>query len=366
MISMRLHRVLSACCALLLTACDPPPVPPAPPLAVLVRTVGADSATPINVYTGEVRSRYETELSFRVAGKLVERRANVGDAVRKGDMLARLDPQDLRLSAEASRDQLVAAEAELKLARAELDRARQLVAKEFVSVSVLDGRRTAVDAAEARVRQARAQSELSANQANYAALRADHDAVVTAVLVDPGEVVSAGQAVLRLAREDAREVLIYVPEGRIGELRVGMAAQVRPLTDTGRGYLAQVREVAAAADPATRTFAVRVAIPAADQRLPLGASALVGFIDVAAKAMLVPLPAVAQRDGASVVWVVDAQSVVQPREVEVLALREDGALIGNGLEAGATVVVSGTHRLTPGQQVRPQPEGAAISLDAQR
>ena len=253
----------------LLTACDKPTAEAPPPLAVLVREVGQQSAVPLTIYTGEVRARHETDLSFRVGGKLVARNVEVGDAVRKGAALARLDPQDLRLSAEAARDQLSAAEAELSLARSELDRARQLVAQNFMSESVLDSRRTAVEGAEARVRQARAQSELTANQAGYTVLKAEHDAVVLAVLADRGEVVAAGQPVLRLARQDEREVLIHVPEGRVAGISVGMPAQVRPLADTERHYAAQVREMAAAADAATRTFAVRLSIEGADERLPL-------------------------------------------------------------------------------------------------
>ena len=209
---------LAIAAALLLSACDSPPPPVAVPLSVLVREVGQDVAVPLTVYTGEVRARHETDLSFRVGGKLVARLVEVGDRVRPGQLLARLDPQDLRLSAEAARDQLVAAEAERSLARAELERARQLLAKKFVSEAVLDSRVTAVDAAEARVRQARAQSELSSNQAAYSTLRAEQPAVVLAVLADRGEVVGAGQAVLRTAHETEREVLIHVPEGRIGSI----------------------------------------------------------------------------------------------------------------------------------------------------
>lgn len=350
----------------LLTACQKVEPPPPPPLAVLVRDVGNQGATPLTIYTGEVRARHEADLSFRVGGKLVERLVEVGDSVRKGMPLARLDPQDLKLSADAARDQLSAAEAELSLARAELDRARQLVAQNFMSESVLDSRKTSVDAAEARVRQARAQFELSSNQAAYSTLRSEHDAVVLAVLADRGEVVAAGQPVLRTARQDEREVLIHVPEGRIGGIVAGMDAQVSPLADTGRRYAARVREVAAAADSATRTFAVRLGIVGADEFLPLGASALAGFVDSQAHGTLLPLPAVVRLDGQTVVWSVGQDGVVTPQRVELLALREDGALVGEGLAPGMKVVVAGTHRLTPGQTVRAVPENAPIQLDVAR
>ena len=352
--------------AVLVAACEAPPPPASAPLSVLVREVGGGGAIPLTVYTGEVRARHETDLSFRVGGKLVERLVEAGDRVRKGQLLARLDPQDLRLSAEAARDQLAAAEAELSLARAELERARQLLAQKFISESVHDSRQTTVDAAEARVRQARAQSELSSNQAAYSTLRADHDAVVLAVLADRGEVVGAGQPVLRTARESDREVLIHVPEGRIGSISPGLVAEIRPLADPDRGYRGTVREIAAAADAATRTFAVRLSIGAADEMLPLGASAVAGFVDVQASGTLLPLPAVVQRDGRAVVWSVDGDGRVSPHEVELLALREDGAVVGRGLSPGMKVVVAGTHRLTPGQAVRAVPENAPVQLDAGR
>ena len=352
--------------AVLLGACDAPPPPTSAPLSVLVREVGRDGAVPLTIYTGEVRARHETDLSFRVGGKLVERLVDAGDRVRPGQLLARLDPQDLRLSAEAARDQLAAAEAELSLARAELERARQLLAQKFISESVLDSRQTAVDAAEARVRQARAQSELSSNQAAYSTLRAEHPAVVLAVLADRGEVVGAGQPVLRTAREAEREVLIHVPEGRIGSISPGLAAEVRPLADSSRGYRGTVREIAAAADAATRTFAVRLSVESADEMLPLGASAVAGFADEQTRGTLLPLPAVVQRDGKTVVWSVDGAGRVSPTEVELLALHADGALVGKGLVPGMQVVVAGSHRLTPGQIVRAVPEDAPVQLDAGR
>lgn len=361
-------RIVSALSlgALLLSGCEKPASPPPAPLAVLVREVGAEGATPIQVYTGELRARYETDLAFRVGGKLVARPVDVGDTVHRGDVLARLDAADLRLSAQAARDQLAAAQAELSLAQAELERARQLVAQKFISASVLDSRQTAMEAAEARVRQAGAQSALSANQADYSTLRAEHEAVVLAVRAELGEVVAAGQAVLRVARTDEREVVIHVPEGRIGEVAVGMGALVRPLADQQRTYRAMVREVAAAADPATRTFELRLLVPDADQHLPLGASVLAGFVGTAGSGTLLPLPAVAQLDGRSVVWTVDADGRVAPQEVQLLELREDGALVGPGLSPGARIVVAGTHRLTPGQRVRAVAEQAPVTLDAQR
>ena len=145
-----------------------------------------------------------------------------------------------------------------------------------------------------------------------------------------------------------------------------MPAQVRRLANPARSYAAEVREIAAAADFRTRSFAVRLSLPQADQHLPLGSSAVAGFASAAGAGTLLSLPAVGQFRGRSVVWAVDAQGEVQPREVELLALREDGALIGSGPEPGLQVVLAGTHRLSPGQIVRVLAEDAPVALDARR
>ena len=252
----------------LLAACSAPAPQTPPPPAVLVRSVDAASAPPaVQVYAGEVRARIESDLGFRIGGKLVERLVDVGADVAAGAPLALLDAQDVRLAQASAQAAAAAAESDLALARSEFVRARDLQARNFVSSSVLDARRSALQAAEARLRQARAQAEVAANQAGYARLEAPAAGVVTAVLAEPGQVVGAGQAVLRLARPDEREVLIHVPEGRATGLVPGSAAQVRPWAAPEREYAGRVREVAPAADAATRTHAVRVAVPGADAAL---------------------------------------------------------------------------------------------------
>ncbi|MFB1030691.1 MAG: efflux RND transporter periplasmic adaptor subunit, partial [Thauera sp.] len=196
-----------------LAACSAPAPHTPPPPAVLVRSVDAASAPPAaQVYAGEVRARIESDLGFRIGGKLVERLVDVGAEVAAGAPLALLDAQDVRLALASAQAAAAAAESDLALARSEFARARELQARNFISSSSLDARRTALQAAEARLRQARAQAEVAANQAGYARLEAPAAGVVTAVLAEPGQVVGAGQAVLRLARPDEREVLIHVPE----------------------------------------------------------------------------------------------------------------------------------------------------------
>ncbi len=361
---MRLPLALLALA--LLSACSEAPPPSAPPRAVLVQSAPSEAVETTRVYAGDVRARHESDLAFRVGGKLVERRVDAGSRVRAGEVLMRIDPQDVELAAAAARAQRAAAEADLALAVAELRRGAELREAGFISESALDARRTAKEAAEARLRQARAQAAAAANQAEYSTLRADHDGIVLEIGAEVGQVLAAGQPALRLARHGEREVQIHVPESRIREVSPGQAAMVRPWSDARQGFAATVREVAPAADPATRTYAVRVRVADAADALPLGATAHVVFPSRTNSERLLPLTAVTAIDGRSVVWVVDAQSRVTPVEVEVRGLREDGVLVGAGLDPGARIVIAGVHRLVPGETVRAVTDRAPVALDLSR
>jgi multidrug efflux system membrane fusion protein len=218
-----------------------------------------------------------------------------------------------------------------------------------------------MNATRARYEQAKAQLAVSANQAGYATLTADHDGVITAVSAEAGQVVAAGQPVLRLAREDEPEAAIFVPENRIGELRAARELGVVLWANPARIYPARVREIAPAVDPVTRTFAVRVSILARDAALQWGMTANVvlraGGADNSA---LLPLTALYRRDGKPAVWIYDpATRKVTLRPVDILAYREDGVVIRAGLNTGDYVVTAGVHKLTEGQTVRPyRPNGA--------
>lgn len=352
--------------ALLLAGCAEAPPPDKPPRTVLVHTVADGEAAALNIYAGDVRARFESDLAFRIGGKVVERKVDAGMHVRRGDVIMRLDPQDVRLEADAARAQLAAAQADLALADAEFRRSADLHAANFISQSALDARRTALSAAQARLQQARAQAEVAGNQAGYAILRAEHDGVVTAALVEAGQVVSAGQAVLRIARRDEREVLIHVPEHRIGNYSVGQPVVVRPWSDPDRNLAAAVREIAPAADMATRTFAVRVSVRETDTALSLGSTANVVFLSARDPGVLLPLPAVTEVDGRPAVWVVDGASRVRAAEVEIQSMREDGVVIRPGLPHGTQVVVAGVHKLVAGELVRAVADKAPVALDVVR
>ncbi len=321
---------------------------------VLAQKVVPGAAATREVYSGEVRARHEADLGFRIGGKLVSRQVDAGARVVRGQVLARLDPVDAKLAAESARAQLASAESELALARAELDRHADLLAKKFISRSAYDARLNAFNAASARLEQARSQSALSANQAAYTTLVADADGVVVSVAAEPGQVLAAGQPVLRLARAGALEVVVNVPESQVGRFRPGQAMGISLWSDPGRVFAGRVREIAGGADPVTRTYAVRVAAADPPPGTQLGMTASVSFAPaVDAGLVLLPLGALARTESGPSVWVVDPKTgKVSPRPVKVGQFREDGVTVTEGLAAGEFVVTAGVHKLRAGQVVR--------------
>lgn len=304
-----------------------------------VRSTGRTGSAPATMedrYSGEVRARIETTLGFRVGGKMVARLVDAGARVRAGQPLARLDPSDQRLAA-------AQAEAQRALAAAELRRTQELKAQNFISQAALDAKATAAAAAAA-------QAQLTKNQAAYTTLSADADGVVAAVLAEPGQVVGAGQGIFRIARDGEREVAIAIPESRLAGLKVG-AGGTAQLWD-GRRFSGQVREIAPAADAATRTFAVRFALTDAPADLPLGLSATVRFARAAAEEITVPLAAILQQGDQPAVWIVGADGTVTQRPIAVARYTDAGAVVKDGLQAGETVVAAGAFKLAAGEKVR--------------
>lgn len=342
----------------LLQACSKPVEPAPPPRPALVVTAGEDGTLDGMALVGEVRPRYESAQGFRIGGKIVERRVEVGTMVRKGQLLARLDAADTGLSAQAAEADVRSAEADNALASAELERQRQLYEKKFISKSALDIREAQYKTSLAKVEQARAQAAVSGNQSRYTALLAERDGVVTEIHAEPGQVVSSGEVIARVADLNQLEVVVAVPESRMQGIKVGGAALVRLWASYEKDYPAKVREVAPAADTATRTFQVKVAIPQTDAAVRMGMTAGVKFGNTDNSALLLPIAALTQRDGKNVVWVVDRKTnKVQPRLVETGPYREDGILITKGVSTGELVVAAGEHTLIPGQVVRPMQAG---------
>lgn len=321
--------------------------------AVRVLTVGAQDAVRTLEYAGEVRARHETRLAFRVGGKLVERRVDVGNTVRAGQPVARLDPADLGLAAASAEAQVASLQAEREFAQAELKRYRELLDKKFISQAEYDRRASVFATAQARLEAARVQLRQASNQVAYATLLADTPGVVTGVEAEAGQVVSAGQTVLRLARPGDKEVLFAVPEAErtlvqeAGEFTVALNAQ------PGKTWPARLRELSPAADPVTRTYAARVTIAGSPAEIALGMSARVSITASGAGTQLeLPLAALHSRDDTPQVYVVEPEGTVRAQAVKTAGVSGDRVVIAAGLAPGDVVVAAGAQLLRPGQRVR--------------
>lgn len=356
-----------------LVACSRPEPPAEPLRAVRTQSVGLGSATVTSEYAGEVRARVESRLGFRVGGKLLRRSVELGDAVKAGQLLAQLDPADLQLGQEAAQAALRAAQANVDQARADLARARELFAQNFIGAAEVERRETALKAAQGGFDQARAQAGVQGHQADYARLVAHASGVVTAVEAEAGMVVAAGSPVIRLAHEGPRDVVFSVPEDRLSLLRAlrgkpgGLKVAIWGGADGAQPELtATVREVAAAADPATRTFLVKADLGAADVRL--GQTATVRLAGASRDGVVrLPLAAVFEQAGRSSVWLLDAATMtVHAQPVAVAGAEGRQVLVSAGLAAGQEVVTAGVHALTQGQKVKRylEPKGEAPAAAA--
>lgn len=334
-----------------------------------VMTVRAATGEDVMVFAGEVRPRYEIDMSFRIGGKLLERKVDPGAQVRKGQPLARLDAQDARLAAAAATAQVGVADADLALAKAELDRNRQLLDQKFISQAAYDNKLSAYKVAFARRDSANAQSEVSANQAGYTTLVAESPGLITAVLAEAGQVVAAGQTVIRLARTEEREVVISVAESHASALRMGAPARISLWSQPQKFYVGKVREVAPAADALTRTYLVKISVQDADEGLRWGMTANVGIVGmrgaaVPGGAIVVPLTAINQQGQQPYVWVVESGNKVVLRPIQIARYLEGGAIIAAGLVDGEIIVVAGVHKLNAGEVVKPLPEPAFSGVTA--
>ena len=343
---MRVRHVLLASPLALCLAAGEPPRP------VRVATVAIQPLSSRLVLPGAVQARTQAELGFRVGGKVTARPVEVGDPVRAGQVLARIDQADLRLSEEAAEAALQAALAEAANARADLARYERVGRNSPAYLPSEFDKRTAMSRmADARTAQAVRQVALARSQRSYGELVADSDGVVTALPVQVGQVVSAGQTVAILARTDEIEVAANVPENRLAEIKAAGGVGVALWAAPGQVFHGRVREVGALADPMSRTFAVKVAVQDAPAGLmQLGMTATVSFERPAAPVARLPATALTDRDGKPAVWVLDpAHGRAELRPVEVAGYGGDGSLIVRaGLADGEQVVTAGVRQIEPG------------------
>lgn len=359
---------LTASMTATLSACSRTEAQPEPVRVVRTMIVSTASAGGSQEYAAEIRARSEVRLAFRVGGKMVSRAAEVGQRVKAGEVLARLDPEDLRLSQDAARAAVQAAQVNHDFNQADFKRFKELRDQGFISGAELERREATLKSAAAQLDQAKAQASVQVNQAAYSALVAPGAGVVVGVDAEPGTVLAAGAPVVRLALDGPRDAVFSVPEDTIAAVRplLGRAGAIGVrLWGSTEVLRATVREVAAAADPATRTFLVKADLAAPLQQLGQTATVLIELPRTEGITLL-PLVAVKESQGRSAVWVVDPSgSVVRSRPIEVAGAQGNDVVVKAGLKPGDRVVTAGVHVLTEGQSVRLQaaadapPAGAA-------
>ncbi|WP_341703554.1 efflux RND transporter periplasmic adaptor subunit [Ferrovibrio sp.] len=340
----------------ILAACDQPPPPPEPIRPVRTVTVAPQAFESRSSYTGEVRARYETSLAFRIGGKLVARFVEIGSEVKKGTLLGRLDPDDTRLAIQNARAQVSAAQANFNQAQTELTRYKRLFETRVISQAELDRRQNTYNTAQAQLDSAQSQLRVAQNQMDYTELHADADGVITGISAEAGQVVSAGQTVMKLARPEEKEVVFNVAENRLDELRNATAIAISLWASPDREFAGVVREIAPGADPVTRTYAVKVTVQNPPPAMRLGMTASVTIVRRGSdNVVALPLSALYQQGDRPAVWIYTGtaeQGSVALRPVAVAAYVEHAVLIADGLAAGEQVVTAGVHKLIPGQTVR--------------
>ncbi|MEN6565322.1 MAG: efflux RND transporter periplasmic adaptor subunit [Veillonellales bacterium] len=323
----------------------------------LVRTaiVGAAGESANYTYAGEVRGRFESQLSFQVAGKIIKRNVQLGSVVNAGDVLFQIDPKDLTQAVNSSSAQVYSAESQLKLAESNLQRYRQLFAKNAISRAELDQYENAYAVSQAAVQQASAQYGQSANQLDYSLLYADTGGIVSNITAEAGQVVSAGQTVVTIVWNGEREVEISVPENRLEELRKASQFTVSFWALPNIKVNGRVREIAPMATPTTRTYQVRISLLNPPPEIQLGMTASVSLTSAGHEnnsLISIPMSAIYQTNDTPGVWVV-TDSIVHLRPVQIVGLGNDQAQV-NGLFSGETIIRSGVHKLREGQKVRLQ------------
>ena len=335
----------------LLLACSPAPNVQVPIRAVKVLQVSESVLSSQLEFAGEVRARVEARVGFRVPGKLTARYVELGQRVKAGQLLAEMDAQDYRLSVDSARAQVNAAQTNRDLAAADYKRYKELRDKEFISGAELERRESSLKAAQSQFEQAQALLSTQRNQLTYSKLYADKSGVVTGLEAEVGQVLSAGMPVLRLAQDGARDVVFAVPEDKLSLVKPAQQLKVK-LWGGQQTLSAKVQELAASADPVTRTFVVKATLD--DMKVPLGSTATVMLSGEksTAKNMALPTSAVRQEGGKTAVWVVDPNSMtVKSQAIEVSGIQDNMVVVSSGLQPGQQVVTAGVHVLSEGQKV---------------
>ncbi|KAF1045780.1 MAG: Macrolide export protein MacA [Herbaspirillum frisingense] len=349
--------LLALSLAIMLAACSKPaPVAEAPREVVVLQAQQRNGAQGLHL-PAEVQSRFVTAMSFRIAGQLVERRVHLGDAVRKGQVVARLDPADAEHNAASARAELASARQHLDAAEKQLKRDTEQARDNLISAQQLEQSQDAQAAALAQLKAAQARAAVAGNQRDYTSLVAEHDGVISAEQANTGDVLSAGQPVFSLAWSGAVDVVTDVADNQVARIRPGTQASVTLPALPGRTFSGRVREVSPAADPQSRTYRVKVTLEQPDAALRLGMTGEVAIAPAAqgqqeAQVMVLPATALFHKGDKPAVWVVRADGQLELRPVTVSAYGERSIALSQGVAADDKVVVQGVHTLTAGEKVK--------------
>ncbi|MFZ6673910.1 efflux RND transporter periplasmic adaptor subunit [Undibacterium sp. Xuan67W] len=344
-------NLLPVIALLLLAGCSKPAEKTEDIRPVRVIKASTDGADQSAEFSGEVRPRIESRLGFRVGGKIVARKVDVGSVVKRGQVLMQLDPQDLALAQSQAKAGLSAAESNRDLAKAELKRYEDLREKNFVAAAVLDGKVTTFKAAQASYEQAVASYRNQTNQSGYTTLISDVDGVVTGIDAEVGQVVATGTSVVRVAQTGETDVVIGIPEDKVNSIRQISDIRVRLWANQGEVLSAKLRELSPIADPVTRTFTAKLALPANAKDVKLGMTAYVTFAAKNPNAMIrLPMTALFNDKNTTSVWIVDG-GVVKLSPVVVAGSAGQDILIAKGVTSGQSIVTAGVNLLKVGQRV---------------
>jgi RND family efflux transporter MFP subunit len=335
-----------------LTACKKEEKAAAPNIRpVRAVTVEPSEAGETVSLTGEIQPRYQVDIGFRVNGKILERPVDVGTQVKKGDLLARLDPQQYRQDFEVAKAEVAKADAEVTRSQAQEYRQRELLKNGHTTQVAYDQALKTFKTAQAQADAARAKQVQASENLGYTDLRADNDGVISAIGAEPGQVVSAGQMVVRLAQPGEREAVFNVAEGTFKNPPKNPTVEVKLVSSPDIQTQGKVRYVSPQADPTTRTYTVRVSLPDGPPQMRLGAN-VVGSVTLnQGSSITIPGSALLQKDGRPAVWLVGKDGTVQLKPITVQRYEGDSVVVGDGLARGDVVVTAGVQKLLPGQKV---------------
>lgn len=342
----------------------------APPAVAKIRPVRTVVVTPKPIdddrqAIGDIRPRFETELGFRVAGKLVSRLVDVGDEVAKNDLIARLDEQDFQTKIRSSKAGVAAAQAAMSEAKSAEKRSKDLLSKGFEARSAYDSALQKLQTATAKMTSVKAALSLAQDQLGYTELRADFDGIVTAVSAEPGRVLAAGQTVIKLAKPHEKDAVFNIAESAFRDRKPNEHPEINVSLLSAPDIKTEgiARQISPIADPETRTYQVKVTLHNPPRQMRFGASVVGRLKHVTAPVVVLPGSALFDTQGKSAVWIYDkSSSQVHLKTITIARYGSDSIIVHEGLVAGEIVVTAGVNRLREGQKVKLLPQAAAKAM----